>query len=202
MRRFSIAVWLLVFLVLCGVALAQAPGPSLVIPSTEVYGGFLVTSPDYGANWDSYLLHGFEGDFSKALSDRLWITGAGAFVFANPSLINRAGVPIPMHIKQLSATVGPKFFFLTGRFRPYATGQIGYARQSSNGFYGGDHHPPIPAGVHTVESGLTYRVGGGAEWQFTEHIYWRIVQWDIQPQPWGRHTPLYQNVGSGIGYRF
>jgi len=28
------------------------------------------------------------------------------------------------------------------------------------------------------------------------------VQADIQVMPWGRHTPWYTNVGTGLGYRF
>jgi hypothetical protein len=206
MKKFCMAALLAAWLVaVAGVCLAQAPVPSLSIPNTEVYGGFVVTSPDYGGTWGSHLLHGFEGGVSKALSERLWITGAVDFVWGNPSNPGPSG-PIGLDVKQFSGTVGPKFFFLTGKFRPYATGQIGYSRQSSNGMYAADHNPPVPTplppGTRLVESGFTYRFGGGAEWQLTRRMYWRIVQWDFQPQPWGRSTPFYQNVGSGIGYRF
>jgi len=207
MKKICIAALLAAWLVaVAGVCLAQAPEPSLNLPNTEVYGGFVVTSPDYGPSWSSNLLHGFEGGVSKALTERLWITGALDFVWGNPSIPGPGGVQLPMHIKQFSGTVGPKFFFMKGKFRPYATGQIGYARQSSHGFYAGDHHPPItapnPFDIRTVESGFSYRFGGGAELQLTRRMYWRIVQWDVQPQPWARSTPWYQNVGTGIGYRF
>lgn len=177
--------------VTAGLSWAQAPQPALNVPTTEVYGGFVETSPDYGAHFDSFLLHGFEGAFSKGLSERLWITASADYVWGTS-----------FNVKQFSGTVGPKFYVWTKRIRPYATGQVGYARQSSNGFYAGDHHPPFPPGTHTVESGFTYRVGGGVEWQFSPKLYWRILQWDIQPQPWARHTPFYTNIGSGIGYRF
>ena len=203
MKKFCMAALLAAWLVaVAGVCLAQAPAPSMNIPNTEVYGGFVVTSPDYGSHWTDNLLYGFEAGASKALTERLWITGSVDFVFGNPSIPNPSGALIPMHIKQFSGTVGPKFYFLTGKFRPYATGQIGYARQSSDGFYAGDHHPPLAAPVHLVESGFTYRFGGGAEWQWSRRLYWRIIQWDFQPQPWGRSKPFYQNIGTGIGYRF
>ena len=202
MKNFCIAALLLAWLAAGAEwCVAQAPGPALNIPNAEVYGGFLVTSPDYGPHWDSILLYGFEGAFSKELRRRLWITGSADFVWGNPSIPGPAG-PVAMHVKQFSGTVGPKFYFLTGRLRPYATIQAGYARQSSRGFYAADHHPPLLIGSDTVESGFTYRFGGGVEWQLTRKMYWRIVQWDYQPQPWGRHTPFYQNIGSGIGYRF
>jgi hypothetical protein len=28
------------------------------------------------------------------------------------------------------------------------------------------------------------------------------VQVDTQVMPWGRHTPWYFNIGTGLGYRF
>jgi hypothetical protein len=78
----------------------------------------------------------------------------------------------------------------------------GFSVQNSDGFYAGDHHPPLPAGKASQESGLSYRLGGGADLQMTSRIYWRLIQFDIQPQPWGRHTPFYKNFSAGIGYRF
>jgi hypothetical protein len=104
--------------------------------------------------------------------------------------------------KQISATVGGKYNFRTGKYRPYGTGQIGYSYQRSHGMYAGDHNPPLPVGPVIVEDGLTYRIGGGLDVQITPRISWRVGQWDFQPQPWGRHLPVYQNFSSGIGWRF
>lgn len=53
-----------------------------------------------------------------------------------------------------------------------------------------------------VESGFAYRLGAGADLQLTRRIYWRIIQYDVQPQPWGPPTPWYQNFGGGVGFRF
>ena len=177
--------------VTAGFCFGQAPKASLNVPSTDVYVGYIMTSPDYGAKLFSYRLNGFEGAFSKGLTHRMSAIASGAFVFGTS-----------YSVKQFSGTVGVKVNVLTGRFRPYATGQIGYARQSSNGFYAGDHHPPLAPGSSDVESGFTYRMGMGADLQLTPKIYWRLLQWDIQPQPWARHTPYYQNFSSGVGYRF
>ena len=193
------AAWLIA---VAGVALAQAPEPSLTLPNVEVYGGFVVTSTDYGQHWDSFLLYGFEAVASKGLTEHLWLTGTFDFLWGNPSIPNTSGVPVEMHIKQTQATVGAKYYILTRNFRPYATVQIGGVRQSSEGFYGRDHTIPTPVGVHRVEGGFTYRFGGGVEWQIKPRMYWRIAQWDWQPQPWGRHTPFYSNLGTGVGYRF
>jgi opacity protein-like surface antigen len=192
MKKLCIAAFLFVT---AGFCFAQAPKPSLNVPSTDVYVGYIATFPDYGPHLDSYRFNGFEGAFSKGLTHRISAIASGTFVFG--SVYN---------VKQFSGTVGAKVNVLTGRFRPYATGQIGYAHQSSSsaigGLYAGDHHPPLANNATDVESGLTYRMGVGADLQMTRKIYWRLLQGDIQPQPWGRHTPFYVNISSGIGYRF
>lgn len=186
MKNFCIAVLLVVT---AGVGFAQAPKSSLNVPTTDVYVGYITTSPDYGPGLFSYRFNGFEGAFSKGLTPHIALIASGAFSFGTN-----------YSVKQFSGTVGVKYSFTTGRFRPYGTAQAGYAHQSSNGMYAHDHVPPI---VGTdVESGLTYRLGGGADLQMTPKIYWRILQWDVQPMPWGRHTPDYVNFSSGIGYRF
>jgi len=203
MKKICMAALCMAMLVAAaGVSLAQEPVPSLTLPNTEVFGGFVVTSIDYGTSWNSILLYGFEGGVSKGLTEHLWVTGTIDFVWGNPSIPDEFGVPTPMHVKQFSGTVGPKYYFLTGNIRPYATGQIGYARQSSDGLYGRDHAVPTPVGVPRTESGFTYRVGGGVDWQLNPRWYWRVAQFDWQPQPWGRNTPFYTNLSTAIGYRF
>ena len=201
MKKTCMAVLCIWLVAAAGISLAQEPAPSLMLPNTEAYGGFVVTSTDYGPNWNSTLLYGFEGVLSKGITDRIWVSGSFDFVWGNPSIPDVFGNPVQMHVRQFSGTVGPKVFVLTGNVRPYGTVQVGYARQSSDGLYGRDHTVPTPVGVPRVESGLTYRFGGGVEWQIKERLYWR-AQWDWQPQPWGRHTPFYSNLGAGIGYRF
>jgi hypothetical protein len=188
MKNFYIAVLLIVA---AGFGFGQAPKSSLNVPTTDVYGGYITTSPDYGNSLFSYRFNGFEGAFSKGFTPHIALIASGAFSFGTN-----------YSVKQFSGTVGGKFNILTGRFRPYGTAQIGYAHQSSNGMYADDHHPPLAPGTTDVESGLTYRLGGGADLQMTPKIYWRLLQWDIQPMPWGRHTPDYVNFSSGIGYRF
>jgi hypothetical protein len=68
--------------------MAQEPVPTLTVPNFEVYGGFVVTSPDYGLHWSDFLLHGFEGGVSKGLTPHLWVTASFDFVFANPTIPN------------------------------------------------------------------------------------------------------------------
>jgi hypothetical protein len=68
--------------------------------------------------------------------------------------------------------------------------------------YNTDHHPAIPTGKGTTDSGITYRGGLGIDLQMSRGFYWRAIQWDVQPQPWARSTPFYNNFSSGIGYRF
>jgi len=188
MKKFSIAVLLLLASVF---SFGQSPRVALYTPNADVYVGYIATFPDYGQYFDSYRFDGFEVALTKNLRPHLDITATADFVFGSV-----------YSVKEFSGTVGPKYSFMTGRIRPYVTAQAGYAHQSSNGMYAGDHHPPLAANTTDYESGFTYRYGGGLDVQFTEHIYWRVIQWDIQPQPWGRHTPWYQNVGGGIGYRF
>lgn len=170
---------------------AQTPTVALFTPNSDVYVGYTATFPDYGNYYNSYRFDGAEVAYTKNFRPHLAVTASAAMVFG--------GV---YNVKQFSGTIGPKVNLLTGRFRPYVTAQAGYAHQSSDGMYAGDHHPPLAHGTTDTESGFTYRMGGGVDIQLRSKIYWRAVQWDVQPQPWGRHTPFYQNWGTGIGYRF
>jgi hypothetical protein len=187
MKNFTIAILLLLTAVFC---LGQSPKAALYTPDADVYVGYIATFPDYGPHFNSYRFDGGEVAFTRNLRPHWAVTASGAAVFGSS-----------YSVKQFSGTIGPKFNLLTGRFRPYATAQIGFAYQSSNGFYAGDHHPPLTSKSDT-EDGLTYRAGLGADLQVSRSLYWRAIQWDIQPQPWGRHTPFYTNFSSGIGYRF
>src|SRR6266496_664998 len=101
MKKLCLAALCVASLVLTPVAsMAQEPVPTLTVPSVEAYGGFVVTSPDYGAKWSDFLLYGFEGGVSKGLTQHLWVTASFDFVFGNPSIPNEFGVPTEMHIKQ------------------------------------------------------------------------------------------------------
>jgi hypothetical protein len=110
-------------------------------------------------------------------------------------------------VKQFSGTAGLKYNFLACTFRPYATVQAGSAYLScsggptGNGLSGNDRHPQLKPGATDTQDGLTYRGGVGADLQMSHRIYWRMVQWDVQPQPWVRHAPFYNNFSSGTGFR-
>jgi hypothetical protein len=158
---------------------------------SDLYIGYVSTFPDYGPQLDSYRFNGVEVAYTKSFSQHFSVVASGAGSFGSPD-----------SVKQFSGTIGPKYNILTGRFRPYITAQAGFAAQNSNGMYAGDHHPPQRAGTSLTEDGFTYRMGAGADLQLNRKIYWRVLQFDIQPQPWGRHTPFYVNFGSGVGMRF
>ena len=107
MKNFCMAVLLVVT---AGVCFGQAPKSSLNVPTTDVYVGYITTSPDYGGGIFSYRLNGFEGAFSKGISRHIALIASGAFVFGTS-----------YSVKQFSGTVGGKYSFTTGRFRPYGT---------------------------------------------------------------------------------
>lgn len=188
MKKFSIIVSLLLA---AAFSFGQVPTAALYTPNLDVYVGYIATSPDYGPGLYAYQLNGGQVDIARNLRPNLAIVASGAFVYGSA-----------YSVKQFSGTVGPRLNLLTGRFRPYIIGQVGFAYQRSNGFYAADHHPPLAPGATDNENGLTYRVGAGADVQVSRHFYWRVIQWDTQRQPWGRHTPWYVNMGSGVGYRF
>lgn len=194
MKIISIAALLLITSTLC---FGQAPAAALYNSNSDLYVGFMVTSPDYGPHLYSYHLKGLEAAYTRSLGTHLGVIGSGSYVRGTG-----------YNVRQFSWTAGVKYSLFTGRFRPYATAQAGYARQYStdgpgdNGFYGGDHHPPLAPGSRDIEAGLTYRFGGGLDARLSNHFYWRVLQLDIQPQPWARHTPWYWNFSSGVGYRF
>lgn len=187
MKTFSIAILILLSATLC---FGQAPTAALYNSNSDVYVGYITTFPDYGPHWNSFRFNGVEVAYTRDLGPHWGVIASGAAVFGSV-----------YDVKQFSGTAGAKFNFLTGHVRPYATGQVGYSWQSSNGMYAGDHHPPLAPNTTDTEDGFTYRAGAGVDVQMSRRIYWRIVQWDVQPQPWGRHTPFYNNFSSGIGFR-
>jgi hypothetical protein len=156
-----------------------------------LYVGYITTSPDFGPQLFSYRFNGGEIAYTKNLNRRWAVVASGAGLFGTV-----------YSVKEFSGTAGMKFNVLTGAFRPYATLQVGYASLTATGMYNGDHHPPVPQGQSVTDDGLTYRGGIGADVQLSPRIYWRAIQWDIQPQPWARHTPFYMNFSTGWGYRF
>jgi len=169
---------------------SQVPSSAYLAPSSDVYVGYVTTFPDYGAQYDSCHFSGAEVGYTKNFRPHFSLSASGLMVFGSP-----------YSVKQFSGTVGPKMNLLTGRVRPYITAQAGYVYQSSKRMYAADHHPPLQ-GSSDTEDGFTYRLGGGLDIELNRKLYWRAIQWDVQPQPWARDTPFYQNWGTGIGYRF
>ena len=72
MKNFCIAVLLVV---MAGFCFGQAPGVLAECSETDVYVGYMTTSPDYGPGLFRYRFNGFEGAFSKGaeLSSRDWL---------------------------------------------------------------------------------------------------------------------------------
>ncbi len=165
---------------------AQAPAPSLSVPRTDVYAGFMVNVPDYTTPVGSiHNLSGYELAFTLHLGDRLGLTASGAEMFGSGA-------------DQFQLTAGPRFNILTGRFRPYGTAQLGVSNQDSDTV-----HPGERTAAFSRRNAVTYRVGGGADYQLTRRIYWRVGQWTAQPVPWARHaSSLFQNFSTGLGYQF
>jgi len=188
MRNFCIAGLLLLASALC---FGQAPKSAFYASNSSVYVGYITTSPDYGSAFNTVLLQGVEAAYLKGLTRRWSIIASGSTAFGSR-----------FDVRQFSGTVGPKYNFLIGNYRPYATVQAGFAYQNSNYMYAGDHHPPLSYKSRDTEDGFSYRFGTGFDVQLRHRLYWRALQWDVQPQPWGRHTPFYQNFSSGIGYSF
>jgi hypothetical protein len=136
----------------------------------------------------TYRFDGGEIGYDKNLTSHLALTASG--------LISSG----PFKGTLMSGTAGVKWLFLTGRFRPFGMGQAGYSRITATNMYNADYH--YPANKQLTESGGTYRVGCGLDVQISPRFFWRVVQWDTQPQSWARHTPYYQNFGSGVGVKF
>jgi len=166
---------------------AQAPKPSLSIAHSDVYAGFVVNVPDYSTFGSNPTLKGYELDYTLQIVDRLGLTAAGGQTF------NSAYGTF-----QYQLTAGPRFNILTGRFRPFATAQVGISNQDSDQL-----HPGVFTAASSRRNAFTYRVGGGADYQLTGHLYYRIGQWTAQPAPLGRHaSSLFQNFSTGLGYQF
>jgi len=189
MEKFSIATLLLLTALLLTAApsFGQAPRPSLHAATADVYAGYVVNVPDYTALASVPTFRGYELALTLHIGNRWGLTSSGGQTFAN---VPNAG--------QWQFTAGPRFNFLTGRFRPYATGQFGASNQDSD-----QVHPGELSAQFSRRNALTYRLGAGADYQLSSHLYCRLGQWTAQPVPWGRHTSsLFQNFSSGLGYQF
>jgi hypothetical protein len=194
MKKICLAALLFVT---AGFCLGQEPKSSLNVPSTDIFGGFITTSLDYTpppgifTGTSSFRVNGGELAISKRLTNHISVIAVGDGSTGSIA-----------HVKQLSATAGVKYNFMTGKFRPYATGQLGYALQHSHSLYFEDHHPPQSPHIPDVEKGLVFRLGGGADLQISPKFYVRLIQWDVQPQPVANNRPLYENISFGAGYCF
>jgi hypothetical protein len=188
MKNFCITGLLLFVSALC---FGQAPKSAFYSSSSDVFVGYMATFPDYGTSFYSLRFNGAEVAYSKVLTRRWSVIASGDGVFGSY-----------FDVRQYSGTVGPKFNFLIGNIRPYATVQAGFAYQNSDHMYAFDHHPHLNEKYRDIEDGFSYRAGLGGDVQLSRHVYWRAIQWDVQPQPWARHIPVYENFSSGIGYSF
>jgi opacity protein-like surface antigen len=188
MEKPSIATLLLLATLTLTAALsfAQAPKPSFSVPNSDLYAGYVVNVPDYATVIGSpHNLQGYELAYTLHLGNRFGLTASGAELFGSGS-------------NQFQLTAGPRVNILTGRFRPYGTAQFGISNQDSDTL-----HPGELTAAFSRRNAITYRVGGGADYQLTRRIYWRMGQWTAQPVPWARHaSSLFQNFSTGLGYQF
>jgi opacity protein-like surface antigen len=184
MEKLSIAALLLLTAAL---SFAQAPSPTLHNATSDIYAGYVVNVPDYAGDGAVHKLQGYEIAFTRHFGSRWGLTASGGQVISTGSNQN-----------QWQFTAGPRFNVLTGRFRPYGTGQFGISNQDSDSL-----HPGVLTAHFSRRNALTYRVGAGADYQLTSHLYWRMGQWTAQAVPWGRHaSSLFQNFSTGVGYQF
>jgi len=185
---------LAVTLLLVTGAVAQYPKPAITgteQPKADLYFGYAHTITDYNnASGGLIQFNGFEADYTGYITRHIGITGSFLPVYGGP-----------FSVKQLSFTVGPKLLLHAGRFEPFITAQFGYARQNSTGMYRYSHAVPPP---NNIETGFTYRLGGGLDVPVSQRFFIRVFQADWQRMPWGTSSgvPYYVNVGGGLGIRF
>ncbi len=183
MKRYPIATLVLLS---AAVSFGQAPGPSIRIASSDVYVGYVVNVPDYGARAAPNNCQGVELAYTLNHDARWGLSVSGSHTIAT----NR---------DQWQLTAGPRFNFLTGRFRPYGMAQFGVSNQDSDQLHPADSSSSKASAVNS----LTLRLGAGADYQLTPRWYWRVGQWAAQPVPWARHSSsLFQNFSTGLGFQF
>jgi opacity protein-like surface antigen len=183
MKKYLIAILLLLTAAL---SLAQSPGPSIRIASSDVYVGYVVSVPDYGVRAAPHIFQGYELAYTLNHGARLGLTVSGSQTIAHSR-------------DQWQFTAGPRFNILTGRFRPYGMAQFGVSNQDSDQLHPADSSRTKAS----AENSLTFRLGAGADYQLTQRWYWRVGQWAAQPAPWARHSSsLFQNFSTGLGFQF
>lgn len=183
MKKYFIATLLLLSAVF---SFAQAPRPSIHIASSDLFVGYVADVPNFGARPTPGYFQGCELAYTVTDGDRWGWTVSGSQAIAHD-------------LNQWQLTTGPRFNFLTGRFRPYGTVQFGVSNQDSDQL----HFANSSRSRATAENSLTFRLGAGADYQLTPRWYWRVGQWAAQPVPWARHSSsLFQNFSTGIGFQF
>jgi opacity protein-like surface antigen len=183
MKKHFIATLLLLSAAL---SFAQLPKPSIHIASSDLFIGYVVDVPNFGNRPIPGNFQGYELAYTLNHDARWGLTVSGSQTIVT----NR---------DQWQLTAGPRFNFLTGRFRPYGMAQLGVSNQDSDQLHPADSS----RSKASVENSLTFRLGAGADCQLTQHWYWRIGQWAAQPVPWGRHSSaLFQNFSTGLGFQF
>lgn len=183
MKKYFLATLLLISAAL---SFAQAPKPSIQIARSDLFIGYVVDVPNFGARPTPGNFQGYELAYTVNHGDRWGLTVSGSQAFAH-------------NLDQWQLTAGPRFNFLTGRFRPYGTVQFGVSNQDSDQL-----HPANSSRTKaSADNSMTFRLGAGADYQLTQHWYWRVGQWAAQPVPWGRHSSsLFQNFSTGLGFQF
>jgi opacity protein-like surface antigen len=183
MKKCSIATLLLLSAAL---SFAQSPKPSIHIASSDLFIGYVVDVPNFGASPTPGNFQGYELAYTLNHGARWGLTVSGSQAIAHS-------------LDQWQLTAGPRFNFLTGRFRPYGTVQFGVSNQDSDQL----HPANFSRAKASAENAITFRLGAGADYQLTRRLYWRVGQWAAQPVPWARHSSsLFQSFSTGLGFQF
>ena len=176
MRKF---VWAsLVVLALSFMAVAQDT------PKAELFGGYQYTRVNPGSGVDGINANGWDaaisGNFNK------WFSLKGDFSGAYNGDLAGTGISGSMH---------------TYTFGPEANFRGEHGKVFVHALFGGAHL----AGGGLSDNAFAMRIGGGGDWNLTNRVAWRVVQFDYLPTHFSGGANDWQHnfaVATGVVFRF
>jgi opacity protein-like surface antigen len=181
MKKF--ALFCITMLLFAGIASAQDTDS----PKVEVFGGYSYVrfNPGMGAPGDNF--NGGTGSVSFNPNSWLGLVGDfGGYHWSQGSDV------APSDVNVFSYLFGPKIAFRSGRFTPFAQVLFGAV------------HSYVAGGPS--ENAFAMAMGGGADWNFTDHLGIRLIQADYLMTRFGFGGPSYtQNsarISTGVVLRW
>jgi hypothetical protein len=183
---------LILFIWCAGALAATAQTNQASFPHIEIFGGYSYLHDTNLGDPVTFNFNGWEASLNYNLNKWLGIKADFAGHYYHSDLYQ-----ILEH--QHEYLLGPQVSWRAKKFTVFGHGLIGISHK-----HGETRYAPLPGVEKFGEESFTSVLGGGADWNLTKHISWRVAQIDYQ-----RSRSLFEGLGvnelraaSGIVFRF